>query len=233
VDRASCSIISNRVIGFDLDMTLVDSSRGIALALGTALREQGLNVDDAHIIAQVGLPLRNVIRTVAPTADVALAESTYRTVYPSIAVPVTQLLDGAIEALAAVHKRRGHVLILSAKFEAGVHAVLAHVGIKNVLTDSDKVVGGVFGTEKAELLRDSDAAAYVGDHPADVEAALYARSVPIAVATGAYDVKALQRSGATLVLNNLREFPKALYDLETLLTGKSDLDKSQLICQYW
>ncbi len=187
------------VVGFDLDMTLVDSAAGIAATLVAALAEQDVAVDDAAVWPLVGLPLELMVTRLAPGADPGVAVAGYRRLYPSIGVPATVPLPGAAQALEAVRSvPGGRALVVSTKIVSAVTAVLDQVGLV-----ADEVHGGLFAQDKATALRTAGAHAYVGDHPGDVAAARAAGAVAVAVATGPHPAAALARAGADVVLPDL------------------------------
>ncbi len=194
-------------VGFDLDMTLVDSRASICDTLRVALAEAGAEVDDADLWPWVGVPLDATITGVAPDVDVEPVVARYRELYPTVGVPTVTLLPGARETVDAVRAAGGRVVVVSAKVEPAVRAVLAHVGLLTGGPDDPVVVGGLFAAAKGEALREHGAAVYVGDHPGDVAAARAADAVAVAVATGPHDAAALTDAGADVVLPDLLGFP--------------------------
>jgi phosphoglycolate phosphatase len=121
-------------------------------------------------------------------------------------VPATTLLPGVHEAFAAIRARGGRVLVVSAKVEPAVHAVLGQVGLVGP-AGPDVVVGGLFAGAKGVRLRAEGAHVYVGDHPGDMEAAAVAGAVAVAVGTGSTAEAELLAAGADVVLPDLRAFP--------------------------
>jgi len=198
------------VVGFDLDMTLVDSAAGIAASLEVALAAQGLPMDREAFWPLVGLPLEDTLLALAPTVQVPAAVAAYRAAYPSMGAPVATRLPGAAEAIAAVHARGGRVLVVSAKIEAAVRAVLRQVGLDHGELAPDEVAGGLFAAAKAPRLLAAGAAVFVGDHPGDLEAARLAGAVAVGVSTGPHDRLQLVRAGADVVLPDLAGFPEWL-----------------------
>ena len=199
------------VVGFDLDMTLIDSTDAIAATLDAAVAVspggEGVRITAADVWPWVGVPLEDTVEALAPAADVPVVVREYRARYASLGVPMLSLMPGALEALDAVRTAGGRVLVVSAKAEAGVHESLARVGLSAPGVAPDVVVGGLFAAAKGEFLREQGASVYVGDHPGDVEAALVAGAVPVALTTGAHDGTALRSAGAEVVLGGLPEFP--------------------------
>jgi phosphoglycolate phosphatase len=203
--------VSGPVVGFDLNLTLVDSAAGIGRTMRAALSAEragdwpsGEPTDDV-LRRIIGIPLEASMELLAPDADVDRVAATYRRLYPDLGVPGTVLLPGVTQAFAAVRAAGGRVLVVSAKTLAAVHAVLAHVGI-----EPDLVAGDLFAGQKGQLLLGEGAHAYVGDHPADMEAARVARATAVGVLTGATDEEALRAAGADVVLPDLTAFPRWL-----------------------
>jgi phosphoglycolate phosphatase len=200
--------VNGPVVGFDLDLTLVDSAPGIARTMRAALSAEGAGdwppgepADDV-VRRAIGIPLEASIGLLVPEPDVPRVAAAYRRLYPELGVPGTVLLPGVAEAFAAVRGAGGRVLVVSAKTLAAVHAVLAHVGL-----DPDLVAGDLFAGQKGRLLLAEGAHAYVGDHPADMEAARVARATAVGVLTGSTDEAALRAAGADVVLTDLGAFP--------------------------
>jgi pyridinium-3,5-biscarboxylic acid mononucleotide sulfurtransferase len=206
-------------VGFDLDMTLVDSSEGILATLQRTLRERGLDVPREELWPSMGLPLELMFAPHLPEADLPAAVARYRELYPTLGVPQTVLMPGAAEALATVRELHGRVVVVSAKFEPAVHAVLDQVGLR-----ADVVVGELFAADKGRALAEHGVSVYVGDHPGDVAGGLVAGAVAIGVTTGPHDAAALQDAGAQLVLSSMRELPAWLAEhmLEVRLRALDD-----------
>ena len=207
------------VVGFDLDLTLVDSADGIVATFAEAVRRLGVPVDPEAMRPLIGVTLETACAALLPPDLVAPAVRTYRELYPSLGVPATRLLPGAVEAVASVRGHGGRAIVVSTKIQPAVDAVLEHVGL-----DVDEAVGGLFAAEKGEALRAHGATAHVGDHPADVVGAHVGDSVAVGVTTGFHDAAALRGAGADVVLANLLEFPQWL-DQHVLDTRLSRLEE--------
>ncbi len=199
------------VVGFDLDMTLVDSAEGITATMVAALAvtpgAEHVVVDRETVWPWIGVPLEATIQALAPQADPDLAVREYRKRYAAIGGPRMRLLPGALEAFAAIRAAGGRVLVVSAKAEAGVHDTLERVGLLAPGVAPDVVVGGLFAAAKGERLIAEGATVYVGDHPGDVEAAKVAGAAAVAVHTGPQSAESLVAAGADVVLADLLEFP--------------------------
>jgi phosphoglycolate phosphatase len=199
------------VVGFDLDMTLVDSADGIVATMNAAIRAcpggEEVRLDRAQVWPWIGLPLEQTAEALAPQVDPDQVVRAYRARYATVGAPLAQLLPGAVEAIRAVRAAGGKVLVVSAKAEVGVHQVLAVVGLDRDGLAPDVAAGGLFAAAKGERLIREGATLYVGDHPGDMQAARVAGAVSVAVTTGPETADALFAAGADVVLASLTEFP--------------------------
>ena len=193
------------VVGFDLDLTLVDSADGIVATFAEMARQLETYVDPEVVRALIGVPLEATCEVLLPSHLVADGVRTYRELYPTMGVPGTTLLPGAAGAVSAVNRHGGRAVVVSAKIEPAVLAVLDHVGL-----EVDHAVGGLFAEAKGLALREHGASAHVGDHPADMIGARAAGAVAVGVTTGSHDAAALRGAGADVVLTDLRGFPQWL-----------------------
>ena len=191
------------VIGFDLDMTLVDSADAIVDAIEHTCRAYGVEIDDAAVRAGVGLPLDRVFPDYIPDVPYADALELYRARYLSHGLAMQVLLPGARESLEAVAGDGGRILVVSAKKDSHVRAVLEEVGLSHLVPD---IVGERFAETKSDALREAGASVYVGDHVGDVLGARGAGAVAVAVATGPTSREELVRAGADVVLDDLTGF---------------------------
>lgn len=201
-------MLNNPVVGFDLDMTLVDSARGIVATLSSVLA--GMpdvpTPSPEQIWPWIGLPLTDTVRALAPGADADDVVARYRASYAELGASRTVLLPGALDAIAAVKDAGGRVLVISAKAQAGVREVLRAVDLDGGPLKPDLVVGDLFAGAKGVRLKIEGADAYVGDHPADVEAAKVAGAFSVGVATGPRTADDLREAGADVVLADLTGF---------------------------
>ncbi|UFS94151.1 HAD family hydrolase [Nocardia huaxiensis] len=190
------------VVGFDLDMTLIDSRPGIAAVWDAVAAETGVPIDSALVVSRLGPPLATEAAAWFPPDRVDEVVALYRRLYPGLAIEPTSHLPGVVDAIAAVHKAGGKVLVITAK--NGPHAQLHvdHLGL-----EVDDLVGGVWAEEKGAVLREHGASIYVGDHLGDVRGAKFAGATAVAVTTGPYAAEELSAEGADVVLQELTEFP--------------------------
>ncbi|HET9516978.1 MAG TPA: HAD family hydrolase [Actinoplanes sp.] len=192
-------------VGFDLDMTLIDSRPGIAATLRALTAQTGVYVDADLAVSRIGPPLRTELRDWFPAAEVEDAVAAYRALYPDCAVPTTVPLPGAVEALAAVRAAGHRVVVVTAKLGRLARLHLDHLGMT-----VDEVVGDLFAEGKAAALTAHGAVLYVGDHVADMRAAGAAGIPGIGVTTGPCSADELRRAGAVRVIADLTGLPAAL-----------------------
>ncbi|MEU4565678.1 HAD family hydrolase [Micromonospora sp. NPDC023956] len=192
-------------VGFDLDMTLVDSRPGIAATYRALTARTGVPVDVDAVVARLGPPLHTEIARWFPPAEVETAVALYRELYPAYAITPTVPLPGALAALDAVRAHGGRVLVVTSK-----HGPLARLHLDHLGLTVDELAGDLFAEEKATALVTQGATHYVGDHVADMVAARTARIPGIGVATGPCTAAELRAAGADLVLDDLTGFPAAM-----------------------
>jgi phosphoglycolate phosphatase len=192
-------------VGFDLDMTLIDSRPGIRACYLALAERTGTFIDADLAVTRLGPPLVDELGNWFPADRVAAMADLYRAMYPEYAVAATPALPGAREAIDAVRAAGGRALVVTAKYELNAKLHLAHLGI-----EPDAVVGDLWAEQKAEALREHGASVYVGDHLGDIRGARAAGALSVTVATGPYDAAALRAAGADVVLADLTRFPEWL-----------------------
>jgi phosphoglycolate phosphatase len=199
-------------VGFDLDMTLVDSRPGIAAAYRALTARTGVYVDADAAIARLGPPLRDELARWFPVDGIEAAVTTYRALYPHHAITPSGALPGAAEAIAAVRAHGGRVVVVTSKLGR-----LARLHLDQVGFTVDHLAGDRFGAGKEAAIREFRIALYVGDHVADMAAARATGVLGVGVATGPCDADELRAAGAAVVLDDLTGFPALL---ERFLTGQ-------------
>ena len=189
-------------VGFDLDMTLIDSRPAIMAAFEAMSSDMSASVDLDAVDARLGIKLEDELAYWFPPEGVEAAAGCYRRHYVRLAAEKTSALPGAREALAAVRAAGERAVIITAKHPVSVGPSLRAAGLT-----ADELFTHVHGPEKAEVLRSLRAAVYVGDTPPDITAGISAGARAIGVATGSFTAAELRRAGAELVLGTLEEFP--------------------------
>src|SRR5947209_17013029 len=108
-------------------MTLIDSRPGIAAGLDALAAETGRWIDSAAATARLGPPLDEELARWFPPAEIAAASDRYRALYPDFAITPTLALPGAREAVAAVGRAGGRVLVVTAKYAPNARLHLDHL----------------------------------------------------------------------------------------------------------
>ena len=108
------------------------------------------------------------------------------------------LLPGASEALAAVRRHDGRIVVVTGKFPANAHRHVDHLAL-----EIDVLEGWVWGVGKADVLRREGVTVYVGDHVHDVEGARAAGALSVSVLTGGCTRAELLEAGTDVVLRKL------------------------------
>jgi phosphoglycolate phosphatase len=197
--------MSRAPVGFDLDMTLIDSRQAILASFAAVAAETGVAIEAAGVESRLGIKLEDELAYWLPAAAIAAAMRIYRSHYRRFAGPLTHPLPGASGALAAVRASGAPAIVVTAKLEATARLALDGVGLV-----ADEVIGDVHGPQKAVVLTRLGAAAYIGDTPPDMAAAVSAGALAVGVATGSFTAAELRAAGAEHVLASLADFP-ALY----------------------
>ena len=128
------------VVGFDLDMTLIDTRPGISAVWDALSAETGVAIDSAAAVSRLGPPLDEELAVWFPEADRAAAGDRFRALYPSLAVEPVPVLAGAREAVAAVRRHGGTVVVVTGKYEPNARLHVEHLGL-----DVDHVRGLAVG----------------------------------------------------------------------------------------
>ena len=195
------------VVGFDLDLTLVDSKPGIAATYRALSEEAGVYIDADAAVTRLGPPLDDELARWFPAAHVPPMADRFRALYPAYAVAASPLLPGARESLAAVRERSGRVIVITGKYAPNAWLHLNHLELV-----VDEVVGWAWAEAKTVALTRHGVGVYVGDHPADMRAAVAGGAAAVGVTTGGASPAELTDAGADVVLADLRDFPGWLGD---------------------
>jgi uncharacterized protein len=191
-------------VGFDLDMTLVDTRPGVHASMTRLSAELGVAIDADVVVGRLGPPLEVELAHWMPAPEVPAAADRFRELMASGGASDCTPLPGAVEAVAAVRAAGGRVVVVTAKQAALAEQTLAAAGL-----EVDAVHGWLWGAGKGEALLGEGAGVYVGDHPHDVDGARVAGAVSVGVRTGgtAPDL-------ADVLLDDLTSFPDWLSSLD-------------------
>jgi len=195
-------------VGFDLDMTLIDSRPGIHAAYRALTAKTGVFVDADLAVTRLGPPLRTELSNWFPAEELEEAVTTYRTLYAEYAITPTVPMPGAPEALDAVRELGLRVVVVTSKLGRLAELHLAHLGLP-----VDELAGDLFAEGKATALTEHGVRWYAGDHVADMVAARTAGVPGIGVAGGPCSPDELRAAGASYVLADLTGFPALLREI--------------------
>src|SRR3954462_1850639 len=104
-------------VGFDLDLTLVDSRPGIAATYRALTERTGVYIDAEAASHRLGPPLDVELARGVPPDEIEIAGELYRQLYPHTAVETSPALPGVAPALAAVRARLGRIIVITGKYE--------------------------------------------------------------------------------------------------------------------
>jgi phosphoglycolate phosphatase len=189
-------------VGFDLDMTLIDSRRAIMSSFAAVGTGTGVAIDLADVDRRLGIKLEDELAHWFPPDEIPAAVALYREHYAKVASELTVVMPGAAGALAAVRAAGARAVVITAKY-----VVPAKAGLDGAGLAADELYTELYGPEKAIALARIGAEVYVGDTPADMAAAKTAGAAAVGVATGSFDAQSLMAAGANVVFRSLREFP--------------------------
>src|SRR2546429_4569652 len=178
-------------VGFDLDMTLINSRPAILASFAEVSRETGTAIDLDAVDRRLGVKLDEELAFGSPPDRVAAAAGLYRRHYLRLAEGMTTVLPGAHEALAAVRAAGQRAVIITAK-----HPVSAGPSLQAAGLAPDEMFTLVHGPEKAAVLRRLKAVAYVGDTPPDMAAPGQAGARAVGGPTGPVTGPGLAGAGA-------------------------------------
>ena len=189
-------------VGFDLDMTLIDSRAGIRATYLALAERTGTYIDADLVVTRLGPPPETELAHWFPAERVPATADLYRSLYREHGVTGATALPGAREAITAVQAAGGRAIVVTAKHQPNARLQVDHLGL-----EPDAVIGDLWAEQKALALREHGARVYVGDHVGDVLGARTADALSVTVPTGPCDAQELRTAGADVVLADLTAFP--------------------------
>jgi len=196
----SFSIADYSIVGFDLDLTLIDTRQAFRVALESLVRTRGHALPVSEVLERVGLPLDEMFRPWLDPGQLADAIADLRVSFMTEGLAHLTAMDGAIRLTESIRSRGGRVIIVTSRSSTVATRFLATCGFS-----ADALEGAVTGAQKSGPLRSHGVEVYVGDHPLDMLAARGAGAMAVGVATGAHPARALTDAGAHVVVSNLLE----------------------------
>jgi len=186
------------LVVFDLDGTVVDSTRALLEAHDAAWASVGLNrPPDQAILELVGLPLIDTMRMLLPDGDHEAMAETYSQAYVRVAPTHERLFDGVTELL----KRSFRAAVATGKSQVGAERVVKQFGL---VERFEIVLGGdsvprpkpnpdlLHAIMKATNTQQQDLV-MIGDTTYDLEMAQAAGVKAIGVSWGHHDTQRLRK----------------------------------------
>ena len=116
-------------VGFDLDMTLIDTVPGFGAVLTALGDELEVAFPVTEMTSKLGPPLDHMLRPHLAEEAISPAIDRFRELYVDHAIVPVPLLPGAVEAMAAVREEGGRVVVVTGKFTANAQRHLDHLDV--------------------------------------------------------------------------------------------------------
>jgi phosphoglycolate phosphatase-like HAD superfamily hydrolase len=126
-------------VGFDLDMTLIDTVPGFREVLRALAGELGVELPIEEMTAKLGPPLDLILGPHLADEAIQPAVDRFRTLYPDHAIDSVVAMAGAHDAIAAVRRHGGRVVVVTGKFTPNARLHVDHVGFD---VDTSRVRSG-------------------------------------------------------------------------------------------
>jgi len=205
-----------RLIIYDLDGVLVDTSDAICLSFNAALEDAGeAPRGDEEIRAMIGVPLDEMYRRVLPRERWGIIEGCfkrYREVFMDVSLDHARILDGVEATLTHFEDEGLQQCLATNKSTPEAEKILAHLGIDgyfDLIVGYDDVSSPKPSPEMILLALDAmgvepHEAVLVEDSPTGLAAGKGAGVSTVAVATGFYDAGVLADSKPDYIIDEIK-----------------------------
>jgi len=207
-----------KAVVFDLDGTVVDSVELIVVSFQHAIREVlGREISWEDAIAWVGRPLREQMEFFSPERADELVES-YREFNHREHDRMLTLYEGMQQLLEGLRSAGVKVGLVTSKSRFTTQMAFDLTGIEEYF-DASVCADEASGNKPSpapilaclgQLGVAPGGAAYVGDSPADIHAAMSAGVASIAVSWGVFPVEKLEAEKPDLVVHTIPELAQVL-----------------------
>lgn len=201
---------------FDLDSTLVDSSKGILYCFTETFTELDMDIPDLETLQTfIGPPLEASFGLYGDEAFVEKAVTLYRKHYTQTGVYQAQLYDGIVEALEELRDRGVGLSIATSKHEPAAIDMLDNLGITPLFNG---IFGSLGNDTKADVLRrgllatnsTASEAVMIGDTHFDMIGGKTVGTSTVGVTWGFGSPQSLRESGADILIDHPSQLKKAL-----------------------
>jgi len=207
---------------FDLDGTIIDSSKDILESLKKSYRAVGMLLCDKNLFENVvGPPIREIVQKVTPgisdetVQDIA---KQFRLIYDNSTYPHTSVYPGTMETLQHLVDRKLNMYIATNKPVKPTERILNKL---NIAVFRDFIcIDSMEGKRltKREMVRiliekwrlEEKNTVMVGDGASDIDAGKYNKIMTMAFTGGYGSESELKESGADLYFNNITLLPRLL-----------------------
>jgi len=212
-----------RAILFDLDLTLVDSSKAIIRSIRYTLDSRGHSYRKEDVVKLVGkAPLEDQFRTLVPSmSDEEIWEcvDSFRKFYFTHHLEDATIYPQVVETLQYLKEQGFKLGVVTGGYRETVIVVLNHFHLNSlfdVVVTASEVKSHkpspdmVF--EAARRLRvAASECIVVGDSPSDIEMGKRAGALTAAVSRDGSNRKRLEENEPDLIIENIKELPTALH----------------------
>jgi len=205
-----------RLVVFDLDGTLIDGYAAVGEALGYAMTRLGMRaLEPARVRSMVGHGLERLLEQAVGPGLAAEGVRLFRQRYAEVAVPLTELMPGVPEVLAALEARGQVLAVASNKPPDFSRLILEAKGMarffRTIAGPGPDTPAKPDPTMLARAMRDAgtDAAGtlVVGDMEVDSEFARAAGCAVVLIPRGSRSRQELEGVDADGMLDDIRQLP--------------------------
>ncbi len=205
-----------RLIIYDLDRVLVDTSDAICISFNAALEDAGEPpCNDEEIRSMIGVPLDEMYRRVLPRDRWGLVEGCferYREVFMEVALEHVRILDGVEATLSHFADEGLQQTLATNKSTPEAEKILAHLGIDgyfDLMIGYDDVSSPKPSPEMVLLALEAmgvkpQEAVLVEDSPTGLAAGKGAGVFTVALTTGFYDAGVLAASKPDYIIDEIK-----------------------------
>lgn len=214
--------VDDRVILFDMDGTLIDSSEGVTKSAQYALRHYGIEVSDLDTLKKfIGPPLSESFSKYYGFSKEQAVEAVgiYRQRYNTIGIFECCLYPGVESCIRELKKQGYRIGVASSKPEISCRRILDHFGILDLFDDvAGATMDGRIETKKQVLVEalgrwnqiPVEHMLLIGDTLFDVEGANQVGMRTIGVSFGFGDVSQMKEAGAVTICNHMLELSQII-----------------------